>query len=110
MDIAVVDNPEAGRYEIRVDGELAGHLAYKRDADTISLMHTEIDPAYEGRGLGSTLVRNVLEAARDDAARVVPYCPFVRSYLRRHQEYRDLLPTDMLDDPDLKPESNDDGG
>jgi predicted GNAT family acetyltransferase len=92
MDTRVADNPAARRFEITVDGEVAGFVTYSRDDSTLSLNHTEIDPRFEGRGLGSVLVRAVLDTARAESAKVLPFCPFVRAYLERHPEYADLVP------------------
>ncbi|GAA4673574.1 GNAT family N-acetyltransferase [Phytohabitans rumicis] len=88
----VVDNSAAGRFEVHVDGEVAGVALYKRRGATISFTHTEIDSRFEGRGLGSVLVRGALDAARAEGAAVLPFCPFVRSYIERHPEYLDLVP------------------
>jgi predicted GNAT family acetyltransferase len=88
----VRDNPQANQYEIEVDGKVAGFVAYRRAGSTIAVTHTEIDPAYEGRGLGSVLVRGALDAARAEGAAVRPFCPFVRQYIGRHPEYLDLVP------------------
>ncbi|WP_327047234.1 MULTISPECIES: GNAT family N-acetyltransferase [unclassified Microbispora] len=93
-DPKVADNPEARRFEITADGVLAGFAAYGLDGQAISFTHTEIDSAFEGRGLGSTLVRAALDAARDAGLSVLPYCPFVRRYIARHREYVDLVPAD----------------
>lgn len=95
MPPTVVDNPPANRFEIRVDGELAGAADYQRDATTVSFTHTGIDPAYEGRGLGSALVRGALDAVRAEGRGVLPFCAFVRGYLARHPEYLDLVPADQ---------------
>jgi predicted GNAT family acetyltransferase len=88
----VSDNRRASRYEIEVDGKVAGFVAYRRTGSTIAMTHTEVDPAYEGRGLGSALVRSALDAARAESAAVRPFCPFVRQYIKRHPEYLDLVP------------------
>ena len=92
METLVVDKPAAHRFELQVDGAPAGLVAYRRDGATLSLDHTEIDERYEGHGLGSILVRGVLDAVRAEGATVLPYCPFVRRYLQRHTEYADLVP------------------
>ena len=91
-DTRVVDNPATGRFDIIVDGEPAGLAAYRRDGSTIEFTHTEIDRRFEGRGLGSVLVRRALDAARAEGLAVLPYCPFVRGYIQRHREYVDLVP------------------
>ncbi|WP_067168721.1 GNAT family N-acetyltransferase [Microtetraspora niveoalba] len=93
----VADNPEAGRFEITVEGKLAGFAEYRRRGSRISFTHTEVDPAYGGRGLGSALVRGALDASRDAGLSVLPYCPFVRDYIARHPGYLDLVPAERRD-------------
>ena len=95
MDTTVVDNPGADRFEITVDGELAGFAAYERDGSTVSFTHTEIEPRFEGKGLGSTLARGALDATRAEGRSALPFCPFIRGYLERHPEYVDLVPADQ---------------
>jgi predicted GNAT family acetyltransferase len=90
----VRDNPEESRFEL-VDGdEVVGEILYRRFPDRIVLVHTEVSPAREGQGLASRLVAGALDDIRATGLRVVPVCPFVRAYLRRHQEYEDLVTTD----------------
>jgi predicted GNAT family acetyltransferase len=90
-DVRVEDNPGELRYELRVDGELAGEIRYRTQPGSVVLVHTEIEPALEGQGLGTVLVRGALEDIRSRGARVVPQCPFVAAYIRRHPEYADLV-------------------
>ena len=87
----VTDNAERHRFEVTVDGEVAGFATYVRREGEVEVTHTEIDDAYEGQGLGSTLVSGALEAIRADGLLVVPTCPFVASYLERHPEHADLV-------------------
>jgi uncharacterized protein len=91
----VLDVAEWSRFEIHVGGKLAGFAQYRaeRDADGPLLVftHTEVDDAYEGRGLGSTLVRAALDAARARGAGIRPRCPFVAAFVERHPEYADLV-------------------
>lgn len=103
-DATVVDDRQASRFEVRVDGEAAGFAAYRRNGSTISLTHTEVDERYEGRGLGSVLVRGALDAARAEGVAVLPLCPFVRRYISRHEEYLDLVPADQRARFQLPPE------
>ena len=93
----VLDVAESSRFEIHVDGRLAGFAEYRmKSPQLIVFTHTEIDDAFEGRGLGSTLVRAALDAARDRGLAVRPDCPFVRAYIARHPgEYLDLVPVDL---------------
>jgi predicted GNAT family acetyltransferase len=86
-DVVVRDSPERGRYEASVDGALAGRLEYSRTDGRVVLVHAEVDPAYEGRGVASALARTALDEAVSGGLTVVPECPFVVSYLRRHPEY-----------------------
>ena len=86
---------EGSRFEIRVDGETAGFAAYHRRPGVIAFVHTEIDPRFEGQGLASQLIKTALSQARAEGAAVLPFCPFVRSYIGGHSEYLDLVPSDM---------------
>ena len=90
-----MDVPERSRFEVRVDGELAGFSEYRRSPGLIAFVHTLIDPRFEGRGLASRLVRTALTDARSHGLSVIPFCPFVRGYIAGHTEYLDLVPVDM---------------
>jgi predicted GNAT family acetyltransferase len=105
MEPRVVDNPAASRFQILVDGEVAGFADYQRRGSTISFTHTVIDSKFKGRGLGSVLARYVLDAARADGSAVLPFCPFIRGYIQRHPAHLDLVPTDQRTRFDLQPES-----
>jgi len=93
----VLDVPESSRFEIHVDGRLAGFAQYRTKVPgLIVFTHTEIDDAFEGRGLGSVLVREALDAARSRGLSVRPDCPFVRAYIARHpDEYLALVPEEL---------------
>jgi predicted GNAT family acetyltransferase len=95
MQTTVVDNPGARRFEILVEGERAGYAAYRRSGATVEFTHTEIDDRFEGQGLGSKLARGALDATREAGSSVLPHCPFIRSYIRRHDEYLDLVPAEQ---------------
>ncbi|MEV6595674.1 NAD(+)/NADH kinase [Actinoplanes sp. NPDC051346] len=90
-DAVVVDSFEQSRYEILLGGELAGVLHYRRDGERIELAHTEIDQAFEGRGLAGRLASAALGDARRRSASVLATCPFVAGYVERHPEFTDLL-------------------
>lgn len=94
MDLKVVDNPDKDRFEILADGELAGFVMYHLSGDEIAFTHSETDDRFQGQGIGSRLVRSSLDAARERRLRVLPYCPFVRSWITGHREYADLIPED----------------
>ena len=89
--MTVTDHPNELRYEIEVDGELAGFLLYRVEPGALELVHTDVDPKWEGKGVGGALVKGALEDIRARELKIRPYCPFVRAYLRRHPEYEDLV-------------------
>ena len=91
-DIDVRDDPDRGRFTALVDGSVAGFVTYRQQGHAITLLHTEVDPAYEGQGVGSRLVQGVLTQLRDRGADVLPHCSFVREYLQRHEEFVSLVP------------------
>ncbi|MGY1609616.1 GNAT family N-acetyltransferase [Geodermatophilus sp. SYSU D00700] len=88
----VVDRPDASRFEVLVDGEVAGFAEYRRTPSSVSFSHTVIDPAFEGRGLGSVLARRALDAVRAEGGAVLPFCPFIRAWIEHHPDYLDLVP------------------
>jgi uncharacterized protein len=88
--ITVTDNRAANRFEAH-DGEtLAGFAAYIRTAELVAFVHTEVDPAFEGRGVGSLLARSGIESTQADGLRVLAVCPFIAGWLVRHPQYADL--------------------
>ncbi|MFB8105510.1 MULTISPECIES: GNAT family N-acetyltransferase [unclassified Streptomyces] len=93
MAVEVSDVPQANRYEARVDGEAepAGFAQYIRTAELIAFVHTVVEPAYEGRGVGSALARTALDEARAANLRVLATCPFFAGWIARHPEYQELL-------------------
>jgi predicted GNAT family acetyltransferase len=92
VDVSVTDNEHLHRYEAVADGKPAGFITYRVRPDGVRIMlHTEIDPAFEGKGVGSGLVSQALDAERAAGRKIVASCPFVGAYLRRHPEYADLL-------------------
>lgn len=82
----VQDVPERSRFEITVGGETAGFAAYTRRGDEVVLTHTVIDDAWEGRGLGSILARAAVTAVTRAGDTVVPRCPFIAAWLRKHPD------------------------
>ena len=87
----VVNNPAESRYEIHVDGQLAGFTQYRLTPGVIDFIHTEIDDAYEGQGLGGQLARGALDAVRADGRKVIATCPFIKGWIAKHDDYQDLL-------------------
>ena len=94
--IEVVDQPGQLCYVISVDGAPAGFAAYVLRGGRRIFVHTQIDPAYEGRGLGSRLAHDALELARVSGQPIVPLCPFIAAYVADHPEYGDLVDHELL--------------
>jgi predicted GNAT family acetyltransferase len=88
--IDVHHNPAASRFEAKVEGALA-RCDYRMDGGVMLLVHTEVPPALEGRGIGAAVVRAALDHAAAEGLRVRPRCSFVSAYLARHPQYRSLL-------------------
>jgi predicted GNAT family acetyltransferase len=89
--MTVTDRPAELRYEIEVDGEVAGFINYRRDEGVIELVHTDVAPKWEGQGIGAALVQGALDDVRARGLEVRPYCPFVAKYIQRHPDYQDLV-------------------
>ena len=93
VQITVRDNPDEQRYEART-GEGLAVLYYGVDGQRITLIHTEVPPELEGRGIGGKLARYALDDARARGLQVIPVCPFVVAYLRRHPDQMDVVAPD----------------
>lgn len=91
----LIDNTEENRLELPLNGQPA-FIEYILGKDRITLTHTEVPEEVEGQGVGGRLVKAALLNARERHLKVVPMCRFVAEYIRRHDEYRDLVPEDQL--------------
>ncbi len=89
MSNNVRDNAERHRFELDAQGHIA-FSNYKRADGVLTILHTEVPKELEGHGIGSALVRGVLDLARARGEKVIPVCPFVKGYMDRHPEYADL--------------------
>jgi predicted GNAT family acetyltransferase len=107
MELRVADNPDKSRYEIEVDGEIAGFVDYLlgvhnghngQDQDDIAFLHTETDDRFRGKGIASHLIQATLDSARERKLAVLPFCPFVRAWIGEHRDYVDLVPADRRSD------------
>ncbi|SCF21739.1 hypothetical protein GA0070564_104197 [Micromonospora mirobrigensis] len=92
MQFTVTDAPERERFEARDEtGATAGVVTYQLTGAIVAYTHTRVEPEFEGRGVGSTLARAVLDDARARNRMVVPICPFIAEWLTRHPEYDDIV-------------------
>lgn len=90
MEYSVKHNKQHHRFEITVKGSTAV-LMYKLSTNSIDMQHTIVPEEMEGKGIGSALVKHALEYARHEHLYVKPTCPFIRAYIDRHPEYKDLV-------------------
>jgi predicted GNAT family acetyltransferase len=86
-ETTVRDNPAAGRYEALLGGEVAGYAEYRDRGGRRIFVHTVVDDAFAGRGVGTRLAAGALDDARARGLRIVPRCPFIRAFIKRHPEY-----------------------
>jgi len=89
MPDAIRDNKAEHRFELTAGDDMA-IANYRREPGVLTLTHTEVPAALQGRGIASQLVRGVLEIARAEGLKVVPRCSFVSAYMARHPEFNDL--------------------
>ena len=94
-DATVTHNEEAQRFEAGIGG-LRAFIAYSRFPGRIVYTHTEVPQPLEGQGVAAKLTRVALDFARVHHLRVVPLCPYVSSFIRKHPEYQDLVSSDDL--------------
>jgi predicted GNAT family acetyltransferase len=87
----VRDNREQNRFEVLVDGNVAGRVEYERDGNVVTLTHTEIGDEYGGQGLGGVIARGALDSVRAEGGKVVARCEFMAGWIDKHPDYQDLL-------------------
>lgn len=88
------DNPSSHRFEALVDGKVAAYAEYNVLKNGLLFTHTEVLPEHEGQGLGSQLAKFALDDVRGRGLHAIPVCQFIAGYIRKHQEYLDLLSED----------------
>lgn len=91
MAPTIIDAEALHRYEAREDGEVAGFIDYLVKHGRIALVHTEVLPAYQGRGISQALARFALDDARRRGLRVIASCPYIRAWVERHPETHDIV-------------------
>ena len=85
-------NPARQRYEAIDDGgTVAGFAGYRDQHGSRAFTHTQVSDAYQGQGIASSLVRFAVEDVRDAGLRLVPYCPYVARWLKKHPEYSGIV-------------------
>ena len=94
----VAENTPQGRYEIAVDGVLAGFAEFVDSADRRVFYHTEVFEEFGGHGLSKTLIEQALADVRAKGLRVVPVCPAVKAYVGKHDQFDDLVESASRED------------
>ena len=89
--LLIRDNPERHRFEIDLGDGTFAIAEYTLRPGKIMFTHTEVPKAHEGKGIGTTLIRFALDAARERGLKVIPICPFFAAYMQKHAEVQDLL-------------------
>ncbi len=90
-NLEVKNNQTKNQFETNLDGKTA-LIKYQKEADgTLNLFHTEVPDEFEGKGVGSQLVKNALEQIKADNLKINPSCPFIAAYIKRHPEYKNLV-------------------
>lgn len=79
------------RFEVHIDGDTAGCVTYRDWDDQRIFIHTQISPQWSGRGIGSALLKDALDATVEAGKRIVPVCDFVAGYVDRHDEYTGIV-------------------
>ncbi len=88
--LEVKNNPEKGRFEIQLDDQV-GVLQYEKEGDTYIYTHTGVPTEYGGQGIAQKLAKAALDTAQAEGAKIVPICPFVQSYVKKHPEYQPMV-------------------
>ena len=92
-DVSVRNEGARQRYEIAVGGQLAGFVQYRALPGALELVHTEVLPQYEGRGIAGRVAQFALDDARRQHLKVVPSCEYIARYIERHPELQELVDT-----------------
>jgi predicted GNAT family acetyltransferase len=91
VKLEFADNPGLDRFEARTKGRVAGYVRYSLAGDRLDLIHTEVLPSFEGKGIGGRLAAAVLDDARERGLSVIPTCPFITEFIEEHPAYADLV-------------------
>ena len=89
--VQIVDEPSRQRYEARIGDRVAGFTTYRGVQGRLILIHSEVDPELEGRGIGSRLAAGVLDDIRARGLKATVKCPFIAAFLKHHPDYLDLV-------------------
>lgn len=94
MEITVTHEADRSRFVARAGDETLGLAVYDQEGATLAITHTEVEPRFGGRGIGTAMVREVLDQVRAQGGQVLPFCSFVQAFIAGHPDYVDLVPAD----------------
>ena len=94
MDVEIVRNPGASRFELLLGEERIGEIEYVKNEDVVTVTHTRVMEEYSGQGLAAQLVDAALQDIRAHGEYVLPTCPYTRGYIVKHPQWVDLIPAD----------------
>lgn len=97
LNVEVRNDPEDRQFTVEVDGKAVGKAEYRLRGDTYLFIHTEVDPEFQGRGVANRLAREALDEVKQQGRSLVPLCPFIAAYIRRHPEYDEIVDHEMAD-------------
>lgn len=89
-DYKLIDNKENNRYEFQIDGKIA-EIDYIKSDGEIYFVHTEVPASLGGKGVGSQLAEKALEDVERQELRLVPLCPFIAGYIKKHPEWKRIV-------------------
>ncbi|MBC7915433.1 MAG: N-acetyltransferase [Pyrinomonadaceae bacterium] len=90
IDIPLVHNPSINRFELTIDDHTS-FIDYKKNGDSISLLHTEVPPQLEGKGVAASMVEKTFQYVEEHNLKLIPSCSYVQMFLKRHPEWERLL-------------------
>ena len=90
-ELRIQDDPDAHRYKVWLGDEYAAYSEYENEPGRVVFTHTVVRPKFEGRGIGTRLAKFAVDDVRSRGLRITPVCPFIRSWLERHDEYDSIV-------------------
>jgi uncharacterized protein len=96
VNLPLVKNEHLKQFEMMVD-DYKAKIVYSENHFTISLLHTEVPPALEGKGVATAIIEKTLAYLEKNHFRLIPLCPFVAAYIKRHPEWKMILDESVRD-------------
>ncbi|MCI3938480.1 N-acetyltransferase [Chryseobacterium aahli] len=92
IEVKQNNNEKHGSFEAVIDGNRAGLMTYTwAGEDRFIIDHTEVDDAYNGKGVGKEMLIKAVEFARENSKKIIPLCPFAKATFQKNEDLRDVL-------------------